>query len=775
MVCTGAREKGPPEHTQKWEFITLSDFKATSAWTSIAYIWLWLMGLVSVAVYAVDTFTAINLLVFDKWSSQIQPAIAFKYSKWIFAVCICLSWALCLWEWIRAVRVIKRGGVAQSYMDPLAVTLQSMRSKGWRRFLVFTELTKSKKGADYVAFFVYFAFNGAVRIILAEAPRQFVNGMTLYAVMNADLIVHGTPTNHHSSIEQFWLNLQQFTSSDTKQAVILFSMLFTLVIWVFSALSLIIATVLYLTFLWHYIPQRDGRLSIYCRRKVDRRLEKIVEYKVKAAIEEDERKKQKAEQRADLKRNKTGEMAPPGPPRLARQPTLPQLGASPEAAQDAKMKEFGLVRQNTDKTVDTLPRYESRPSTRNGEHELRRHPTLPDMGLDRPGMPSRNATQASQWSTTSYESNAPLLSNAGYAGGEGGRNSPAPAMPTPAVNRQDSNGTMNRPMPPNRSLTQGSQRSNTPLSRMDTQGSQRPYPPMSRMESQTTLRPFSPMSRTDTQTSQRPYAQTDRSVSPFDRAHPGPRGPPVRSNTGFSFENGPRSASPHERAVNPYSRTNTTDTFATAPMQPGRQASPFEQQPQMARRPTYGSLHNHKNSFSRPLQTSQQRRYSPPEFATPFSQQQHQREESYEMTTQRSFTSPAPTTSSNTYTPFNPSVLTPALPQLQPGPRRNITVASGHPGTEGNYFGHVGSQLAPPRRSATAPVEGGQRLTTGYADILDDYGESESPEEVGDVRRPSAVQTRSWDTERRVSPAERRPSPAERSHTAGPQYGTEMW
>ncbi|TKA60741.1 hypothetical protein B0A55_10604, partial [Friedmanniomyces simplex] len=334
MGCGSTREKGPPEHTQLFSFITLSDFRKTSTWTLLAYIWLWFMAIVAIAVYAVDTFTAVNLLAFDKWSGQVKPEVPFKYSKWIFAVCILLSWLLCFYEFFRAVRVIRRGGVAESYMDPLAVTLQSMRPQGWRRFLVFTELTKSKKGADYIAFFVYFAFDGAVRVILAEGPRQAVNAMTLYAVMKADLIPsHG----QHSNVAQFFLNVKALAEKQEEQAVILFSMLFTLVIWVFSALSLLLATVFYITFLWHYIPQRDGRLSIYCRRKIDRRLEKIVEHKIKAAIQDEELKKQKAEKKAELKRMKTGETLASRQPALIRQPTLPQLGNSPEMVKEDKL------------------------------------------------------------------------------------------------------------------------------------------------------------------------------------------------------------------------------------------------------------------------------------------------------------------------------------------------------------------------------------------------------------------------------------------------------
>lgn len=67
---------------------------------------------------------------------------------------------------MRAIRVIKQGGVAQSYLDPLGVRLQSIRmgknGRGYKRFLVFADLTKSKKGADYVALFTYFSFEGKI-------------------------------------------------------------------------------------------------------------------------------------------------------------------------------------------------------------------------------------------------------------------------------------------------------------------------------------------------------------------------------------------------------------------------------------------------------------------------------------------------------------------------------------------------------------------------------------------------------------------------------------
>src|SRR6478752_9791373 len=155
---------------QKWEYINLRDFKSRGCGTVFAYIYLWLMLLVSVAVYVVDSFTAVNLLVFDRWSSKIDPAISFDVTKWIFSICIILSFINLAYEGFRAFRVIRRGNVAESYLDSLAVRWESIRlgSQGFKRFMVFAELTKSKEGAQYIALFTYFNFQGRL-------TRQLIN------------------------------------------------------------------------------------------------------------------------------------------------------------------------------------------------------------------------------------------------------------------------------------------------------------------------------------------------------------------------------------------------------------------------------------------------------------------------------------------------------------------------------------------------------------------------------------------------------------------------
>lgn len=73
---------------------------------------------------------------------------------------------------MKAIRAIKSGVIAASYLDPLAVRVQSIRmganGRGWRRFLVFAALTKGRKGNEYVALFTYFSFEGK---LLFYIPR----------------------------------------------------------------------------------------------------------------------------------------------------------------------------------------------------------------------------------------------------------------------------------------------------------------------------------------------------------------------------------------------------------------------------------------------------------------------------------------------------------------------------------------------------------------------------------------------------------------------------
>ena len=449
----------------KWAYINLSDFRSHSCWTPFTYAVLYISLLISIACYGIDIFTCSQLLLFDRWSGQIQPVVPLEIARWVFTGCILLSLVLLVYRWIRAIRVIKTESIAKSYLDPLAVRLQSIRmgqnGQGWRRFLLFAELTKSKKGSEYVALFAYFSFEASLRIILAEGPRQAINAMTLVSVMQSQIIPsgdHSAPVGS-SPIAQFFINVKILAQGNQIRAVVLFGMLFTLIIWIIAALGLLIACILYIVFLWHHIPSYDGGIKGFCKRKIDSRLQKIVDAKVKKAMEKEEKKRMKSEAKA----LKSGESTIS----FKRQPTLPVLDST---SSDQMPQIPSLNRQDTMASQATF----TTQASSNPSGGMSRQPTLPNIGSDfaRP-MPSRSATQAS---AQSYSSNAPLMTSVAPMGYE--QDSTSPISPDMSLSSPLSDG---RPAL-SRSLTgqtQASQRSYNqtqgrmpPPSRQNTFGSQ---------------------------------------------------------------------------------------------------------------------------------------------------------------------------------------------------------------------------------------------------------------------------------------------------------------
>ncbi|KAJ5226145.1 hypothetical protein N7468_007370 [Penicillium chermesinum] len=390
MGCGGDREKAEVTMEEKWDFLNLDDFRVKTCWTPFSYFFLWVFLIVSIAVYGVDIFTAVNLLVFSHWSGRVEPAIPFTVSRWLFAACIIASLVLLVYRWIFAIRAIRSNSVTRNYLDPLAVRIQCFRvftreGRGWKRFLVFAELTKSKKGTEIVALYTYFAFQckslGAhsaesrltitpvwMNTIFADGPRQVINAITLYSVMKADLLPGGKNAHDNSStgIEQFFNNLKFLAEENHLQAVVLAGMLFTLIIWVLSVLKLISAVILYLIYLFHHIPREDGSLKAYCRRKISKRLMRIVRYKVDKALA-------KGLQLQD---------------RMPTQPSLATMNTSPTLP---SLEDKGPIVTTMSRTTTqtTLA-----PSFKSSATVLDKDPTLPNLEFEKPSL-TRTTTQSS--------------------------------------------------------------------------------------------------------------------------------------------------------------------------------------------------------------------------------------------------------------------------------------------------------------------------------------------------------------------------------------------
>jgi hypothetical protein len=220
--------------------------------------------------------------------------------------------------------------------------------------------------------------------------------------MELDLI----PTGHNaapegtSPVAQFFLNIKALAEKNIQQAVILFGMLFTLLIWVIAALSLALSVILYLIFLWHHIPTADGSLKRYCRRKINTRLERIVRKKTATALAKGGLQ---LNERTPTMPLDVGEELKP----IRAVPTLPSVSEYPED----KKSIVTVAPLSRQPTQSTLPPYTSELGQFDSPHEDESYaqPKLPD--LSDGGWITKTNTQNS-----AYEESASLTGGAAPMG-----------------------------------------------------------------------------------------------------------------------------------------------------------------------------------------------------------------------------------------------------------------------------------------------------------------------------------------------------------------------
>ncbi|KAK6526148.1 hypothetical protein TWF281_011184 [Arthrobotrys megalospora] len=470
------RNDEPVSKKQKWDYLNLNDFKTRSCWSPVAYFFFFVNFFFGVVVVAADCYTAVNLLAFDRWSSKIDPFVPLRISKWIFAGCIIFSFVLIGISLLWSIKAIKSHSIARGYLNVYAGRWWCVGRDGYKRFLVFSELTKSKHGSDYVMLFAYFAFKGWAQTLLADGPRQVLNGMTLYAVMKAKII----PGTQKSGISGLLASIKALEEESLTQAIILSVMLFTCVWWILTLLSLASAALLWIMFIWHHVPS-GHTLGSYCREKIDKRLVGIMAKNHKRTLEEEREERMKADQAGLGARKPTlptfGD-AQNGPAKLPTGPTLPSISEKPPGP--------GLKRTNTMDTFTTT--VSSRPDTN--------MPSRPPYAA-RPQFPMRSSTNDTAMSTTSsvFDDSASLL---------GDRKDPFARTNTPLYRPQPPIGPYGRnygpahgPNSSQASLTNPYE--SAPLQPHDFLGSQGYLPPVNRND---TVSPFyqrpPPVNRNDT-------------------------------------------------------------------------------------------------------------------------------------------------------------------------------------------------------------------------------------------------------------------------------------
>lgn len=314
-MCGGPQWKREVVPDHKFDFIDTRDFADHGCWMRTKYLWLYVLILKSFLVYVFDIFTAITMLSTDKWQNQIFDScqedtdngcvfIPFSIGKWLFVGCIIFSFLLLAYEARKSRKIIASRDISYAFTNIMANNYYSLRS--YDHFCFFERINNSTKRMDDFAFFVFFTFKSWKRLLLADGPRQTINGLTLYSFYLSQ-----------KDNGNFW-DLNKYTGGSYVTGALIFSTLTTVIIFIGSALLLLAAGVCYIPLLCHI----QGNLKEYCCHKVDKRISEIVKRKNKERLAQAAKlaRKEAAGDFSHLK-NKKGEMVHNPMP----QPTLPDI------------------------------------------------------------------------------------------------------------------------------------------------------------------------------------------------------------------------------------------------------------------------------------------------------------------------------------------------------------------------------------------------------------------------------------------------------------------
>lgn len=264
----------------KFDLIDMTQFRTVSFKYITSYILMYISILIAMAVFASDIYTAVILLAYDRWSSEINPAVPINISRWIFAGCIILSTILIIFEFMIAIRVSREKNISRTYTNQIARKLYSI--KGYNYFCLFGKITKSRNKKEYLALFVYFSLKGWVRLIFADGPRQVINALTLYSVLKVQ--------------EEFLDTLRDIATHSHVQALVISVMLFSLVVWLFNVFQFIFALLCAIP-LYVHVEKTCSGLEEYCYVRINKRIAELVKkYYERDLMELREENKRKSKQ-----------------------------------------------------------------------------------------------------------------------------------------------------------------------------------------------------------------------------------------------------------------------------------------------------------------------------------------------------------------------------------------------------------------------------------------------------------------------------------------------
>lgn len=299
-----------------FSFIELEQFRNFKFSTVWNYFLMWFLLLLHTALYCVDIYTCVKLLAFNTWSSEIDPYISFKISKWLFSACIICSFVLLGFEAIRGIRIFRTGNISLTYTNPFAKRLRSIIS--YNCYCALNEINPTG-GFEKMAFYTYFTLHDSKKLILADSPRQVINALTLWSVLKVDT--------------DFWETLKSISISNRNEALVLYGMLISFFIWIFFITQLFFALVFAIPVYHSIIKNYEfNSLKQFVCLKVDKTVKRLA----------------RIHQKESLKRFKNNSFTKSNDS-LIEKPSLPNLNST------NSFQTFKLSNQSSFDSISNLP------------------------------------------------------------------------------------------------------------------------------------------------------------------------------------------------------------------------------------------------------------------------------------------------------------------------------------------------------------------------------------------------------------------------------------
>jgi hypothetical protein len=176
-----------------------------------------------------------------------------------------VSYLLIIWDMFKARRILATGDISSAFTSVIANRYLSMTD--YRYYCLFKSINANSKGIDSYAFFIYFTLKGWKRLLLAEAPRQVINIVTLEALVPEWIKIHNGSVSFNN----------EALGSSLMQKVLTGTMAFSVLVFSISFILVCVAAILYIPLFCHI----RGNLKEYCCHKVDKRISEMLRKKNK--------------------------------------------------------------------------------------------------------------------------------------------------------------------------------------------------------------------------------------------------------------------------------------------------------------------------------------------------------------------------------------------------------------------------------------------------------------------------------------------------------------